>query len=73
LGWRPDQPARGLVIFGVALSACLMALKVRGGLLLAIWPQLPWHSPGSRSSTPACRFAPQPFPTLLKLDIAGSF
>ncbi|MCX7974670.1 MAG: NCS2 family permease [Candidatus Aminicenantes bacterium] len=63
-----------LVLFGIALTACLMALKIKGAILLGLLATsligLPlkivrYHGLFS--------FPPNLEPTLLKLDIAGAF
>jgi len=73
LGDLTSRPAV-LVLFGVALTACLMALKVRGGILLAILATALLGIPlGVVKYAGLVASPPSLAPTLLKLDIAGAF
>jgi AGZA family xanthine/uracil permease-like MFS transporter len=63
-----------LVLFGIALTICLMALKVNGGILLGILATAVLGIPlGVVKYAGLIAAPPSLAPTLLKLDIAGAF
>jgi len=73
LGDLASRPV-ALVLFGVALTACLMALQVKGGILIGILATAVLGIPlGVVKYAGLIAAPPELAPTLLKLDIAGAF